>query len=50
MEIGDISFNDNIAVDVDTIRNTLMDELDKIDTSIEIGKETTLSDDFINTM
>ena len=50
MVIGEVSINDNAAVAVDTARQTLQDMLNDLDTSIEIGEGSTLSDTYLETL
>jgi hypothetical protein len=50
MEVGTAINTDVVGMSTDEVRNELIEMLDSIDTALEIGEGTTISDDYLNSL
>jgi hypothetical protein len=50
MEVGTAINTDVVGMSTDEARNELIEMLDSIDTTLEIGEGTTISDDYLNSL
>jgi hypothetical protein len=50
MEVGTAINTDVVGMSTDEVRNELIEMLDSIDTTLEIGEGTTISDDYLNSL